>query len=58
MTGSLATLASTWMAAPMTATAPTTSSALVQETHSKFWPPSETQISRIETPPTSRKAPR
>ena len=53
----MATRASTYTAAAMTSAPATTMSALTGEIQSKLSPARETQISRIETPPTMRVAP-
>ncbi len=58
MIGSTATLASTYSAAAMTTSPTTTIAAVVAEIQSNCWPASETQTSRMLTPPTIRVAPR
>ena len=58
MTGSTATRASTYKAAPITARPAVTSMAVVGDTQSNCWPASDTQTSRMLTPATIRVAPR
>ena len=58
MIGSAATFASTYSAAAMTARPTTTITALVGEVQPNCWPASDTQTSRMLTPPTMRVAPR